>query len=167
MQIESPAFKNNEAIPKKYTCDGENINPPLVFKDIPADVKSLALIMEDPDVPHLIRPDGMFDHWVMWNIPPETKVIEEEMSPAGTFGKNTRGAENYIGPCPPDRGHRYFFKLFALDTKLALPAGSSKSELLSAMKGRIIHEAEIIGTYNRKREESEGLSSFSSNAADI
>ncbi len=151
MQIESPTFKNSEAIPQKYTCDGENINPPLLFKDIPADAKSLALIMEDPDVSHGIRTDGMFDHWVVWNIPPETKIIEEGTPPAGTFGRNTSGTEKYIGPCPPDREHRYFFKLFALDTKLALPAGSSKSELLSAMKGRIMHEAEIIGTYNRTR----------------
>lgn len=151
MQIESPAFKNNQALPKKYTCDGESINPPFLFRDIPAEAKSLALVVEDPDVPLSIRSDGMFDHWLIWNIPPDTELVEEGIPPAGTFGRNTRGTEKYIAPCPPDREHRYFFKLFALDINLPLPEGSSKAELLSAMEGHIINEAEIIGTYNRSR----------------
>ncbi len=88
---------------------------------------------------------------LIWNIPPETRVIEEGTPPAGIFGRNTRGTEKYVGPCPPDREHRYFFKLFALDEKLDLPAGGSKPELLSAMHRHIISEAEIIGTYDRTR----------------
>lgn len=151
MQIESSAFKNNGSIPKKYTCDGDNANPPLVFKNVPNGVKSFALVLEDPDVPRSIRPDGMFDHFVMWNISSEIKIVEEGALPAGIFGKNTAGTKKYIGPCPPDREHRYFFKLFALDEQISLPEGSVKSELLSAMEGHVISEAELVGRYNRMR----------------
>lgn len=151
MKIESDAFKNNGSIPKKYTCDGEGLNPPLLFTDIPSNSKSLALIMEDLDVPHSIRVDGMFDHLMMWNIPPDTKIIKEGVPPVGIFGKNGAGTLKYIGPCPPDREHRYFFKLFALDARLSLHEGIGKPELLSAMEGHVIAEAELIGTYNRTR----------------
>ncbi|MFA5830637.1 MAG: YbhB/YbcL family Raf kinase inhibitor-like protein [Candidatus Paceibacterota bacterium] len=150
MKIESLAFKNNEIIPKKYTCDGLNINPPLVLKDIPADTKTLALIMEDPDVPHSIRSDGMWDHWIMWNIPPETKIIAEGVPPAGVFGTNTGGTQKYAPPCPPNGTHRYFFKLFALDTELALSAGANKSQLLSSMERHILDEADLVGIYGRR-----------------
>lgn len=151
MKITSAAFHNSESIPGKYTCDGGNINPPFLFADIPSTAKSLAFIMEDPDVPRTLRSDGMFDHLVMWNIPPETKIIEEGALPAGIFGKNTAGTEKYIGPCPPDMEHRYFFKLFALDGDISIPAGSTKEELFRAMEGRIIEKAELVGTYNRTR----------------
>lgn len=151
MKIESAAFQNNGSIPPQYTCDGNNINPPLLFADVPHTAQSLALVVDDPDVPQSIRPDGMFDHLVMWNIPPGTKIIKEGMLPTGIFGKNTAGGENYIGPCPPDREHRYFFRLFALRGDISLPAGSTKEELIRVMQGRIIEKAELVGTYNRAR----------------
>lgn len=155
MIIESASFKNNGVIPQKYTCDGQNTNPPLVFRDVPSGAKSLALVIEDPDVPTSIRADGMFDHLVMWGISPDTRMIEEGavsgFSRAGVLGKATNGKEGYVGPCPPDREHRYFFKLFALDTEISLPAGSTKAELLRAMEGHILEESELIGAYNRSQ----------------
>lgn len=146
MQITSSEFKNGELIPSVCTCDGENAPPSLVFSEVPDAAKSLALIMEDPDVPKSLRPDGMFDHWIVWNIPPETKYFSEGM---GTTGKNTRGNNAYTGPCPPDREHRYFFKLYALDTLLKLDWDTTKSELLSAMKNHIVEEVELVGRYER------------------
>jgi hypothetical protein len=150
MKIESFAFKNNEMIPRKYTCDGENMNPPFLFKDVPPDTKTLALIMEDPDVPRSIRSDGMWDHWIMWNIPPETATIAEGVPPAGIFGTNTSGTRKYTPPCPPNGTHRYFFKLFALDTELALPEEAGKAELLSGMEGHILDEADLVGMYSKR-----------------
>ena len=148
MKLKSPAFKNNGFIPVTYTCDGKNISPPLEFLDIPKDAKSLVLIMEDPDVPKNIKPDGMWDHWILWNIKPNIRVIGEGNS-AGLVGKNTRGNLNYGGPCPLDREHRYFFKLFAVDTVLSFPEGSSKKEVLNAINHHIIDKAELIGRYKR------------------
>ena len=151
MKITCPGFTQKEQIPRKYTCDGEEINPPLVFSDVPAEAKSLALIMEDPDVPHSIRPDGMWDHWLVWNISPETERIEEGLPPNGVYGTNSSGGKAYEPPCPPNGTHRYFFKLFALDIILSLSEESSKSERLSEMKGHIIDEAELVGLYERKQ----------------
>ncbi|MCX6780579.1 MAG: YbhB/YbcL family Raf kinase inhibitor-like protein [Candidatus Magasanikbacteria bacterium] len=149
MQIVSPAFAANDSIPAEYTCDGGGHNPPLEFLDVPTDAKSLVLIMEDPDVPHHLRADGMFDHWVVWNIPPETREVAQGKNPPGESGANTRGATGYTPPCPPDREHRYFFKLFALSARLDLPSGATKSEVLVAAQNFIIAEAELIGRYNR------------------
>lgn len=149
MRIESPAFKNNGDIPRKYTCDGEGIHPPFLFRDVPHNALSLAFIMEDPDVPRSLRSDGMFDHWVVWNISPETSAVEEGVLPSGIFGISTNGARKYVGPCPPDGRHRYFFRLFALDTELSLPIGSNKRDLISAMEGHIVGQAELIGLYDR------------------
>jgi Raf kinase inhibitor-like YbhB/YbcL family protein len=151
MRLTSPAFANNSSIPTKYTCDGEHINPPLEFLEVPAGTKTLALILEDPDVPRQFRPDGMFDHWIVWNIPASTKVLAENSPPPGTTGQNGRGTLDYVPPCPPDREHRYFFKLFALDTILQLPPTSNKSDLLRAMNGHVIETVELMGTYNRQR----------------
>lgn len=150
MKIESSAFQNNQAVPSKYTCDGENINPPLSFSDVPKDAKSLILIMDDPDVPKTIRPDGMWDHWLVWNIPAGTTIINEGSTPPGIVGKNTGGQFGYQGPCPPDREHRYFFKLYALDTMLSLNTPTTTKQILEqAMEGHILEKTELIGLYKR------------------
>lgn len=145
MKITSPAFENNQAIPSKFTCDGENINPELVFSNIPENTKSLSLIVEDPDAP-----GGTFVHWVVWNIDPQTTRLEEGSVPQGALlGMNDFGLRQYKGPCPPSGNHRYFFKLYALSETLDLKEGATKEELEKAMQGKIIEKAEIIGTYKR------------------
>ncbi len=149
MRIISSVFKNNQSIPSKYTCDGDNINPPLEFQEVPEGTKSLLLIMEDPDVPKNIREDGMWNHWLIWNIPSDSKGIVENSIPNGVIGFNTNGKQGYGGPCPPDKEHRYFFKLYALDILLDIQNDSSKEELLSAMENHIIDQTKLIGLYNR------------------
>lgn len=149
MKITSKAFGPNESIPSKYTCDGQNINPPLGIYGVPEKARSLALIMEDPDVPAQVREDGMWNHWVVFNIPPDIQTVNEASEPDGTPGKGTSGRTGYMGPCPPDRKHRYFFKLFALDAKLDIPPASTKTQVEAAMLGHIIEKAELIGTYVR------------------
>lgn len=150
MKISSSAFLHNGSIPAKYTCDGSHINPPLDFSGVPVGAKSLVLLMDDPDVPKSIRLDGMWDHWVVWNIPSTTLSLKEGEMPQGIVGKNSGGETAYYPPCPPDREHRYFFKLYALDTILDLPAGSSKADVQEAIQGHIIAQAELIGLYNRQ-----------------
>lgn len=149
MRITSSVFGQNQKIPSKYTCDGENISPPLEFLDVPENAKSLVLIMDDPDVPKTVRPDGVWDHWVVFDIPPIAVKVDEAQNPPGTMGKNTREKLAYGGPCPPVGQHRYFFKLFALDGMLDLPEGATKSEVMLAMEGHIIEQAELIGVYSR------------------
>jgi len=149
MKLTSPQFEHNARIPSKYTCEGENINPPLTISDVPESAKSLALIVDDPDVPKQFRSDGMWDHWVRFNIPPTVTTIVEGEEPAGTPGKGSAGNLNYHGPCPPDREHRYFFKLYALDTELALPEGASKKDVEAAMQSHILGEAVLIGLYEK------------------
>lgn len=151
MKLSSPQFEDQGLIPSKYTCDGENINPPLTIEEVPEKAQSLVLLMDDPDVPTSIRPDGMWDHWVVFNIPPSTSEILEGQNPEGILGANTRGEQKYGGPCPPDREHRYFFKLYALDTMLKLAAGSSKSEVEEAIKDHVIEKVELMGRYDRER----------------
>lgn len=148
MIIQSPAFQHGMPIPARYTCDGENIHPALTFSDVPIDAKSLALLMDDPDVPKNIRPDGMWDHWVVFNMPSDTREIKDATAP-GVYGKNTGGQKEYGGPCPPDQEHRYFFKLYALDTLLDLPWGASKKDVEQAMEGHVLAQAELMGTYDR------------------
>lgn len=150
MKLTSPAFEANGSIPSEFTCDGGNYSPPLEFVDVPASAKSLVLIMEDPDVPHSVRSDGMWDHWVVWNIPPETRGLAANSTPPGEIGANTRGICAYGGPCPPDREHRYFFKLYALDVLLELHVAATKTEVLDALRNHIVAEAELIGRYNRQ-----------------
>ena len=149
MKITSSAFNHNSKIPQKYTCDGENINPPLSFSDVPEATKSLVLIMEDPDVSHYLRPDGMFDHWVVYNMPAETHEIKEGTQPPGIQGQNSRNEAKYTGPCPPDRQHRYFFKLYALDFTLDLPQNATKQMVEAKMQGHILGKSELIGLYRR------------------
>jgi Raf kinase inhibitor-like YbhB/YbcL family protein len=152
MTISSTAFADHTAIPAVYTCDGKSINPPLTFGDVPSSTKSLVLLMDDPDVPKKLIPAGVFDHWVVYNIPPTTHEIAENSVPQGVSqGLNGAGQEKYTGPCPPDREHRYFFKLYALDSELSFsePAKVSKQIVLDAMQGHIIEQAELVGLYNR------------------
>jgi len=151
MELTSPVFEEGGEIPAKFTCDGENVSPELVISGAPEGAKSLVLIMEDPDVPPQVREDRMWNHWVAFNIPPETETIPENTQPEGTKGVNTSRGLGYGGPCPPDREHRYFFKLFALDTLLELEEGATKEQVLEAMSGHVLAEAQLMGMYNRKR----------------
>lgn len=146
LKITSPAFVTNGYIPARYTCDGTNINPPLEIDNVPAEAKSLVLIVDDPDAPV-----GMWVHWVVWNIDPATREIAEDTVPrAAAQGKNDWKRNGYGGPCPPSGVHRYFFKLYALDTKLNLGAGTTKTSLEKAMHGHILANAELIGLYKRR-----------------
>jgi Raf kinase inhibitor-like YbhB/YbcL family protein len=147
MRITSPAFDNNGSIPAKFTCDGAGMNPALQFSGVPAAAKSLALIVEDPDVPKNLKPDGLFEHWLIWDIAPDSKGFAEG---AGKGGINETGSAGFMGPCPPDREHRYFFKLFALDVKLTGAKISTKADLDKAMAGHIISQAELVGLYKRQ-----------------
>ena len=149
MKLSSSAFEEGGRIPSKYTCDSDNVNPSLEISDLPPGAKTLALIMEDPDVPKNLRPDGMWDHWIIFNIPPDTSQIPEGKEPRGTHGEGTSGNQDYNGPCPPDREHRYFFKLFALDSTLELKEKATKPELEKAMEGHILEKTELMGTYER------------------
>lgn len=146
MKLTSSAFKPNEKIPAKYTCDGANINPPLTFSDVPVAAKSLALIVDDPDAP-----SGTWLHWTVWNISPETKEIAENSVPVGAAqGRTDFGRPGYGGPCPPSGVHHYYFKLYALATTLNLSSGASLSELQQAMNANILEQTELVGLYSRK-----------------
>jgi len=149
MKLASPAFENGEKIPSRFTCDGAAVSPPLTISDVPSGAKSLVLIMDDPDVPRVLRSDGIWDHWVVFNIPVDTAEIAEGEEPDGTHGKGTGGNLNYFGPCPPDREHRYFFKVYALDAELDLPEGATKQQVESAMEGHVLATAELMGRYER------------------
>ncbi|MBI2027657.1 MAG: YbhB/YbcL family Raf kinase inhibitor-like protein [Deltaproteobacteria bacterium] len=145
MKIESSAFEHNQKIPSKYTCDGHDLNPPLKFLDVPQEAKSLVLIMDDPDAPV-----GTWDHWLIWNIDPKVSDILENAVPQGAVeGTQSWDHTGYGGPCPPSGTHRYFFKLYALDTKLDLSKSSRKKDVESAMKGHVLSSAELIGLYSR------------------
>ncbi len=145
MYITSPAFEQSEIIPTKYTCDGENINPPLIIAGIPQESQSLALIVEDPDAPM-----GTWDHWLVYNINPDVREIKEgQVPPGGIEVVNSFGQKNYGGPCPPPGpAHRYFFKVYALDTKLPENI-QTKKELLEAIQNHILTHGELMGLYSR------------------
>jgi len=147
MKIISPAFSNNEEIPSKYTCDSDNVNPPLEVADFPSETKTLVLIMDDPDAP-----SKTWVHWVILNINVDglDKVEIKESSSPGTDGVNDFGSLGYGGPCPPSGVHRYFFKVFALDAELDLKQGTTKEELEKAMQGHVIDNAELVGLYERR-----------------
>ena len=146
IRISSPEFKNNGPIPSKYTCDGADVNPPLMIENVPSSAKSLALIVDDPDAPV-----GTWVHWVLWNIDPSTNAIRENALPAGALqGLNDFRKSDYGGPCPPSGTHRYFFKFYALDIMLSLGPKTKKAELEHAMKGHIVAQGELIGLYRRQ-----------------
>jgi len=147
--ITSPAFVMNGSIPARFTCDGKGISPELVFENAPLGTQSFALTMEDPDVPTSIRADGMWNHWIVWNMPPATSGIKEGGTPPGIVGTNTGGKTAYQGPCPPDREHRYVFTLYALDSMLSLASGTTKEELLKAIEPHLIERSTLIGRYAR------------------
>lgn len=146
-ELTSAAFAAGERIPAKYSCDGEDISPPLQWSDPPEGTQSFALIADDPDAPV-----GTWVHWVLFNLPAETRQLPERAgAPGGSRdGKNSWGRPGYGGPCPPGGTHRYFFKLYALDTMLDLAAGASKDQLLKAAKGHILAQTEVMGTYSRR-----------------
>lgn len=144
MKIESSAFSFGNPIPIKYTCDGENVSPPLNFTDIPSNTKSLVLIMDDVDAPA-----GVFTHWIIYNLAADTGGIKEAEK-AGTAGKNTFGQNKYGGPCPGSGEHRYYFRLYALDTDLSLPAGFDRKQIENQMGQYVIETAETMGRYKRK-----------------
>ena len=149
MKLTSSAFSHNGEIPKKYTCNGDNTNPPLEIEGIPEGTESLALIMFDPDVPRSIREDGIWNHWLFWNLDPKTKGIEEGKELNAVHGITTSGTLTYVGPCPPDGEHRYYFVLYALDTTLSLPEGATREELERAMDGHILAQSELMGRYTQ------------------
>lgn len=146
MKLSSSAFNHGGMIPKQYGRDFANINPPLVISEVPSGTASLVLFMEDPDVP-LTAGVAVWDHWVVFNIPAETRIIPERWEPTGVRGKGTRGELDYGGPRPPDREHRYFFRLFALDKLLELSEGSTKQEVTAAMNGHVLKTADLMGRF--------------------
>ena len=146
MRISTHAFSERRPIPERFTADGKNINPPLAISGVPKDAKSLVLIVDDPDAPM-----GVWNHWLVWNIEPDAAFINEDSVPRGAVvGRNDAGTAEYVGPSPPSGTHRYFFRLYALDTKLGLPAGAGRSDLDAAMHGHILARAELLGRYGRE-----------------
>ena len=150
IQITSSAFTEGSMIPKQHTCDGKNISPPLVWTGIPDNARSLVLIADDPDAP-----SGTWVHWVVFNIPATVKELPEGIAPVetlptgGTQGKSSFGKTGYGGPCPPSGTHRYFFKVYALDTELNLRSASTKGDVVKAMDGHVIAQGQLMGTYKR------------------
>jgi len=155
MIIESPSFMHDSVIPARHTCDGPNVSPPLTWAGIPAGTKSLALIVDDPDAPDPAAPKMTWVHWVLYNIPPDANGLTEGIAvkdlPAGTLqGVNDWQRIGYGGPCPPVGKHRYFFKLYALDTVLPDLKRPTKVVLEKAMQGRVLAHSELIGLYHRQ-----------------
>lgn len=150
MKLSSSAFKEGEAIPRGYTCDGANVSPPLEWSDVPKNAKTLSLIADDPDAPA-----GTWVHWVFYNLPAENIGLVENVPltdnlKAGGFqGKNDFQKTGYGGPCPPSSTHRYFFKLYAIDSDLPLKAGATRADLEKAMNGHVVGQAQLMGTYRR------------------
>jgi Raf kinase inhibitor-like YbhB/YbcL family protein len=157
--ITSDAFQEGEAIPTKYTCDGDDLSPALRWSDIPPNTKSFALICEDPDAP-----SGTFTHWILFGLPPtvtelpEGVLAEERLANGAVQGRNDFKRIGYGGPCPPpmDSAHRYFFRLYALDTELQLRAGARREDIVPAMEGHILAKGHLMGTYQRKQAQTRG-----------
>lgn len=152
--ITSPSFIQGRAIPARHTCDGQNVSPPLAWTGVPAGAKSLALIVDDPDAPDPAAPKMTWVHWVLYNIPPDAKALAEGVAtkdlPAGTLqGINDWRSTGYGGPCPPVGKHRYFFKLYALDTVLPDLRHPAKAALEKAMQGHVLAHFELVGLYQR------------------
>lgn len=151
IELTSAAFDAGEGIPAQYTCDGDDISPPLQWQNVPDGAESLALIMDDPDAPR-----GTWVHWVLYNLPASTRELPENVAPAdsepagGSQGNSSWGRVGYGGPCPPGGTHRYFFQIYALDSELDLAPGATKEQLLAAMEGHILAQGELMGTYARR-----------------
>lgn len=152
LKVTSSAFQEGQMIPPKYTADGEDISPQIAWSNVPEGTKSIALINDDPDAPM-----GTWVHWVLWNIPPEVTALDEdipavkELADGTQQGKTDFGSIGYGGPAPPSGVHRYFFKVYALDTMLDLAAGATKADLEKAMKGHILAQGQLMGKYTRNR----------------
>ena len=152
LELKSDAFVNGQSIPAKYSCVGKNISPALTWSDPPAGTQSFALIVDDPDAPV-----GTWVHWVLFNIPADERSLPEDLPVTGKnvdpnaiyFGKNSSGNTRYDGPCPPSGTHRYYFKLYALDSLVDLLPGATKDELLKAMQGHILAQGELMGTFSK------------------
>jgi Raf kinase inhibitor-like YbhB/YbcL family protein len=156
LQIDSPAFANGADIPRKYTCEGDDIAPALNWRGIPGGTRSLVLIVDDPDAPDPAAPRMTWVHWVLYNLPPDSSGLPEGTTskdlPAGSGeGTNDWKRTGYGGPCPPVGRHRYFHKLYALDTVLEGLNNPTKAEVESAMQGHILEQAELLGTYQKGR----------------
>jgi Raf kinase inhibitor-like YbhB/YbcL family protein len=151
LQLSSPAFQANDAIPPEHTCDGANRSPALDWTGVPGETKSLVLIVDDPDAPDPKAPRQTFVHWVLYDIPPSARGLAAGGAPpAGAReGLNDRGDRGYTGPCPPVGRHRYFFKLYALDRMLGDLGGATRAAVEAAMRDHVIGRAEIVGTYER------------------
>ncbi len=143
--VQSVAFANDGHIPAKYTCEGENINPPIEISDMPEETKSLAIILEDPDAPA-----GVFTHWLLWNVSPNEGIAENTNQ--GVSGINDFGKTGYGGPCPPSGAHHYYFKIYALDKELNITAGENKAALLEGMNGHILATGELMGRFKKKNQ---------------
>ncbi len=150
IKLTSAAFKEGEPMPRAYTCDGVNISPPLEWSGVPKTAKTIAIVCDDPDAP-----GGTWVHWVLYNLPADNIGLVEnlpatETLKAGGFqGKNDFDKTAYGGPCPPSGTHRYFFKIYALDSELPLKAGATRAELMKAMEGHIVLQGQLMGTYRR------------------
>ena len=146
ISITSPSFQAGGDIPAKFTCSGTNVSPELQISSVPNEAKSLVLIVDDPDAPR-----GLFTHWIVWNIDPKTTRVAENNPPTdGVQGTNDFGKRNYGGPCPPSGTHRYFFKIFALNTKLELKPGARRAELDAAMRSHILAQGELMARHSHK-----------------
>ena len=145
MQIKTQAFASGGSIPPAYTCDGQNSIPPFQFSEVPKEAKSLAFIVHDPDAPRA----GGWDHYVVWNISPDTSGVEEGIEPTGVKGKNSSGELVFQGPCPHVGEHRYYFKLYALDKKLKFDRPPTKTDVERAMDGHILDDVSLMGTYQK------------------
>jgi Raf kinase inhibitor-like YbhB/YbcL family protein len=147
LQVSSPSFRNETPIPTRFSCDAEDVSPPLRFTSVPAEAKTLAWIMDDPDAPA-----GTWVHWLVWDVPATTRDIDDDADVqrlGGTEGKNGWGRIGYGGPCPPRGRHRYYFRVYALDTTLGLKTGSDRAELEKAMQGHVLGDGVLMGTYER------------------
>ena len=152
VELKSDAFVNGQSIPAKYSCTGKNVSPALTWNDPPAGTQSFALIADDPDAPV-----GTWVHWVLFNIPADERSLPEDLPVTGKnvdpnaiyFGKNSSGNTRYDGPCPPSGTHRYYFKIYALDSLVDLLPGATKDELLKAMQGHILAQGELMGTFSK------------------
>jgi Raf kinase inhibitor-like YbhB/YbcL family protein len=146
ISVTTPAFQAGGDVAAKFTCNGANVNPELKINGVPNEAKSLVLIVDDPDAPR-----GLFTHWIVWNIDPKATDIGENSAPAeGIQGTNDFGKRNYGGPCPPSGTHRYFFKIYALDTKLDLKPSARRAELDAAMRGHTLAQGELMARYSHK-----------------
>jgi len=154
MKLHSPAFQDHGGIPRKYTCEGADVSPPLAIEDVPAGTRSLALIVDDPDAPDPAAPKMTWVHWVLYDLPTETTSLPEGVSAAALHardGLNDWKRTGYGGPCPPIGKHRYFFKLYALDTRLGDLHRPTSAQLQSALSGHLLAETQLVGLYAKRR----------------